>query len=675
MNKIKELLPKHIKYLLFVYLSGIIVFTIFRFILIIYEIEHVLKIEENMTSLITNSFIMGFRFDTVISGYILALPLLVLSIFSYFKIKDNIVFSIVNIYIILLYTVAFGINASDIPFFRQFFARLNMSAFMWSDTPGLVFTMVISEFSYWGFFIPFVILSIVFLILVTKKKKELNKSVDNKASKLYFLKLSLISLFFMAFLFLGVRGRISKRSPIRVGTAFFSKNTFINLISLNPTFTLIKSYLDSKKVINKKIQLMDSHLAIKNVRNYLSIDSSNFDSPIAREYKSKKKPIKANVVVILFESFSAKKMGRYNNPNHLTPFLDSLAKQSYTFDRIYSAGIHTHNGIYASMLGFPALKTKHLLKPVTMLSYQGVINILRDRDYETLFFTTIDSQFDNMGGFLIANGIKNVIEKKHYDSDKIIKNVGAPDHVMFDHSIKVFNEVYKSKKNFFAVMLTGSDHGPYAIPDYIDFKAKNMDIKNAIVEYVDWATKKFVTDAKKQEWFDNTIFVFTGDHGSILYPVYDMPISYHHIPLIIYSPKYLPQPQIINNIGNQIDIPVTIMGLLNQTFVNNSFGIDLMTEKRKFSFFSSDNKIACMNDSLYLIIRGKNNESLFKYKNKNTENFIDKYPDIVKEMKNYTYSMIQAAQWIVENNKVGKQVSSQAVQTKSVRTTSIVKPR
>ena len=41
--------------------------------------------------------------------------------------------------------------------------------------------------------------------------------------------------------FVGMRGRLSKKSPIRVGTAYYCGNAFLNQLGLNPVFTFIKS--------------------------------------------------------------------------------------------------------------------------------------------------------------------------------------------------------------------------------------------------------------------------------------------------------------------------------------------------------------------------------------------------------------------------------------------------
>jgi membrane-anchored protein YejM (alkaline phosphatase superfamily) len=66
---------------------------------------------------------------------------------------------------------------------------------------------------------------------------------------------------------------------------------------------------------------------------------------------------------------------------------------------------------------------------------------------------------------------------------------------------------------------------------------------------MDNSLRKFFDEARKQPWFDNTLFIITADHsGPGLSPEYlDYDGSYR-IPMIVYDPQ--------NNIGNVDDIIV-----------------------------------------------------------------------------------------------------------------------
>ena len=80
---------------------------------------------------------------------------------------------------------------------------------------------------------------------------------------------------------------------------------------------------------------MDDNEAVRNVQAYLGREGIAGVSPIARRIVPEGEPTRKNVVVVLMESMSAKLMGRFGNPDHLTPHLDSLYQHSLSFANFY----------------------------------------------------------------------------------------------------------------------------------------------------------------------------------------------------------------------------------------------------------------------------------------------------------------------------------------------------
>src|SRR5689334_2757514 len=66
-------IPRPLVFLSLTYLLGILIFTLFRFAFILININ---ALKEVPAQDILYALLMGFRFDTVISGYILVLPTL-----------------------------------------------------------------------------------------------------------------------------------------------------------------------------------------------------------------------------------------------------------------------------------------------------------------------------------------------------------------------------------------------------------------------------------------------------------------------------------------------------------------------------------------------------------------------------------------------------------------------
>ncbi len=638
-------IPTPIRTVFSVYLLGLAFFTFFRIINFVLQYSKVALIpDDEFMSIISQSFLMGLRFDTVISGYLLALPFLILLLNEYLF-KKQIVSVTVKYFILVLYSIAFLISAFDIPFFDYFFDRMNVSVFLWIENIDFAITMVFQEWKYIWPLIPLIFFVFLFAKLL---KKIFLKTYDEEGplrSNLFTI-ISLNLLFGVA-IFYGIRGRFETKSPIRIGTAYFSSYPFPNKLALNPVFTLLKSYLNSLKPEYKDIKLMGDTLALTNSKKYLNIENGASNT-LERELTKCDSllTLNYNVVLVIMESMTAAKMNFFNKKKNLTPTLDSLAHHSYFFNNIYSSGIHTFNGIHSTLYSFPAVFRKQPLNTVPIDRYYGLPSVLKKNGYHNMYFTTHDEQFDNVGGFLLANDFDEIISAKDYPEDQLMSTLGVTDDYLFQNGIQKINKVANNGK-FLATFMTSSDHGPYYVPP--EFKSTFTDVKEKAVNYADWSIGQFLNAAKNQSWYDSTVFVFVADHGQAMDVTYDMPINYNHVPLFIFAKGLEADYKLVNKIGGQIDLFPTIMGLLNYSYTNTTFGIDLLKEKRPFMYFNGDNKFGVINNDYYYIWRQSGIESLYKFKEKSLVDYKDSLPGLTKEMSDYGKSFIQTAQYLQKN--------------------------
>lgn len=639
----KKYIPNNITLFIKIYISVLFIFSLFRTILFFTETK---RINETVAkSDILYAFVMGLRFDIVISGYILILPYILLSIFYFWEKSHKTLKKILFTYIFVLFSIAFFVCAVDIPYFNYFFARFSVFAFQALDSPVFVTKMIFQEPRYWLILIPFIFVIFLFFRHLQRVFSTTMPSFKEKKQLTI-----LFSVLFLGLMLLGIRGRIEQKSPIRVGTAYFCDNAFLNQLGLNPNFTLIRSWLDSQKPENKQIHLMENEIAIQNVQEYLGIHLINPDFPLLRNVAvDSNKNQKHNVILIIMESMSAAKMGRHGNPNHLTPFLDSLSYKGYYFENTYTAGIHTFNGIFSTLFSFPALFRQHPMKESSILKYHGLFSTLKAQDYATLYFTTHDGQFDNVEGFLKANDCERIVSKPDYPPDKVKTTLGVPDDYMFEFSIPILNQFAEKNKPFCAAFMTASDHGPYYIPPY--FTPKSKVLTQQSVEYADFALRKMIHLCSQQKWFENTIFVFVADHGASMDGLYDMSLDYNHSPLLFYAPHILPKAQTFSEMAGQIDVFPSLMHLLKLPYQNNTMGINLFTEKRPYIFCNADDKYGVIDHEWFLIVRNDKSESLYKYRERNTHNFAAEEKEVVANMKKYAESHLQSFQYVIQNKK------------------------
>jgi arylsulfatase A-like enzyme len=154
-------------------------------------------------------------------------------------------------------------------------------------------------------------------------------------------------------------------------------------------------------------------------------------------------------------------------------------------------------------------------------------------------------------------------------------------------------------KPFVAVIQTAGNHRPYTIPreDLKEFsrvelpeqtmKAAGFDSLAELnaFRYTDYTFRKFIEAAKQAPYFDNTIFVFVGDHGiggdagKLFPPAWtDQRLTCYHVPLLFYAPKLL-APQRVHSVASQVDVMPTIAALAGIAHRNTTLGRDLLRQQ------------------------------------------------------------------------------------------------
>ena len=637
-------------YLLISYLLGIVVFTLFR---VVNTLVYCNGCESwpDFGGLYPQALFMGWRFDTVISCYFLALPALMLIVAELAHIRSKIYHQIAHHIIVTLYIIGFFACAADIPFFNTFFIRLDAVATQEADSLGIIANMIISEPRYIVFLFAFLAVAVGYwLVMRCIYRHTLRDNTDAFAP----LGLTIVASLFLAFaIFLGMRGRLSRKCPIRVGTAYFCNDPFLNQIGLNPIFTFAKSAEELSKSVNKPLNLTDSATA---EAIYQAEHNTLADSTLMPAGLTMPLPKNTNVVIVIMESMTVEKtcLAESSSIGSLTPVLDSLMAHGLLFTRTYSAGIHTYNGIYSTLYSHPALLARHTMKHTIVPQMDGLPQQLKKAGYSTAYLMTHDENFDNMQGFLYGNAFDKVIGQSYYPKSEIVGTWGVPDHILMHHAIEHCNEVVKDGP-FLTVIMTCSDHPPFYLPDNIDFHPSSTKIENQMVEYADYSIGELMRLARKQPWFDNTLFVFIADHGQVWGTNrYDMALSYHHVPMLFYYPGKI-IPSRYEGLALQIDLGPTLLGMLPFATTNNTCGLDLLRQSRKYAYFSANEKIGVMDDEYYYVLyRVADNESkLYHYATGSTEDMTAQQPQRAESMRQHAFGMLQ---W--SYNKINENIMS-----------------
>jgi len=649
----KQLLTKRfgfsLLYLLTRHVAALLFFFIFRFILLISTEYQFPDNIQNDIALQSIAFIRGVWFDNVIACYILLLPLVVLWIAGIFNYTAKWLFKSTAIYFICFYSLSFIIAAANIPYFGYFFKTINSSIYNWFGYGATTAGMVFGETS---FYFP-IFLGIASILLfgwgVLTLSSYFYRESTKASSTIHItnrISVLLTGAACVGLCLFGIRGRMGY-NPIKVSQAYYCEDPFLNQLGVNPVFNLLTSTLDDNRKENRYLHLMPEQEAVANVQKLLHREGIADISPIARKINQATSPNPKNVVLIFMESMSANLMNSFGATKQLTPFLDSLYQQSLSFSHFYSAGIHTNHGMYATLYSFPAIMKRNAMKGSVIPIYSGLPTILKDNGYQNLFFMTHESQYDNMNAFFRTNGFDEIYAQENYPAEKVVNSFGVQDDFLYQYALPILNKKAENGQPFFTVLLSISNHPPYVIPDY--FKPHSEKPEDQIVEYADWSIRQFMTEAEKQPWFDNTIFVLLGDHGKLVgSPGSEIPQSYNHIPLMIYGKDI--QPEIKDNFGGQVDVAPTLLGLLNISYTQNNLGIDLLKEQRPCMFYTADNLIAAR-DTTHLYIYSPDNKQEFRYEQTGSTLHVAEDNEAFQRLKNYCFSMLQSTEYLVKEHK------------------------
>ena len=338
-----------------------------------------------------------------------------------------------------------------------------------------------------------------------------------------------------------------------------------NSLGLNSLYTVAFAAYSLKNEGNvKKYGRMDEFEAYNRVKKYMDVtDFIDDEIPFLHIQKPDSISKKYNVVVFLQESLGAEYVGILGGLP-LTPEFDKLSKEGLLFTHLYSSGTRSIRGIESVMTGFLPNPSESVVKLSN--SQQGFFTLAEafgKQNYDTSFIYGGLSNFDNMASFFNGNGVKNIIDESDFDADgqkHAFKGVwGYSDE---DLVVKA-NEYFSSlgDKPFFSLMFSTSNHDPFEFPDgRIELYDQKKNTVNNAMKYADFSIGKFFELAKKEKYYENTIFIVIADHNTRTYGKSLVPIHKFHIPALIIAPN-VKKGTTYDKMASQIDIPSTLLAL------------------------------------------------------------------------------------------------------------------
>jgi phosphoglycerol transferase MdoB-like AlkP superfamily enzyme len=245
--------------------------------------------------------------------------------------------------------------------------------------------------------------------------------------------------------------------------------------------------------------------------------------------------------------------------------------------------------------------------------------------------------FAKSAGFKDYYGLNEYPNKKDFDG-----SWGVWDEEFFQFFAGKMNLF---KQPFCTAIFSVSSHHPFIVPERYKgkFRQGPMPIHQCI-NYTDYALRRFFETASRMPWYNNTLFVITGDHTSqSVHLEYKTNIGAFKVPVIFYKPDGSLKSE-IDGLAQQIDIMPSILGYLNYNHPYLAFGrnlFDPLAEPFVITYTSNTYQLV-MGDYLFLY-NGLTETGFYNVRTDLllSNNIIGQNPGIEKKMEGKVKAIIQ----------------------------------
>jgi len=353
------------------------------------------------------------------------------------------------------------------------------------------------------------------------------------------------------------RGGI-QQIPINQSGAYFSPLPFANQAALNVGWNFFDSW---HRGLNRRknpyaIMPMDSADAL-----CCHAERSEAVDPRLRYLRGDR----PSLLLIIWESFTARGVERLGGVAGATPEFDSLAAHGLLFHRMFAAGDRTEKGLAAILAGAPTVPNGSILTiPSKSRTLPMLSRDLHSSGYATAFHYGGELGFANIKSFVLEGGFDRVVGKQDFPRSTWISKWGAHDEVVAE---RLLTALSTAPRPFFYTWLTQSSHEPFDVPGPVRVVGQDGESRflNSLA-YTDHVLGEFLRRASREPWWPGTLVVIVADHSKKLERTdreapYKSAGSWYHIPML-WTGGALARRGSVDLLASQTDLAPTLLAQL-----------------------------------------------------------------------------------------------------------------
>jgi len=460
----------------------------------------------------------GFSFKPLITD--IGLILIIGSLGYFVKPKNQFKFFFTCL---IVFTVIEVVNSIYYTFYASFasFAELSTLSQAETVTDSILYQLRLVDFIY-------IIEPVIFYYIHNNLKMSPYYNLLDKIEK---RKTMVISTFLVGLLCLGYSFATATNSDYSRLAKQWNRNYIVErfgiiMYQVNDVFQTIKPKISS---------LFGYEEAYELFTNY-------FESDAANKYRQENKYTGIldgyNIVYVHMESMQNFLMELEYNGQVVTPNLNKLASEGMFFSNFYpqiSTGTSS-DAEYIMLTGLLPSSSGTVFVSYSDNTFQTLATNLNEKGYYTFSMHGNYSSMWNRNNVHPRLGYTEMYYRDTFNFDEIEDwiGLGINDKKFFEQATQKLEMIEATYENYFGTLITLSNHSPFKhhesfdldITDYYkDFvTGKNVstcylcerDIGRYIVSshYADEALGDFISYIKNSDYFNNTVFVFYGDHDA-----------------------------------------------------------------------------------------------------------------------------------------------------------------
>ncbi|PWH87079.1 LTA synthase family protein [Brumimicrobium oceani] len=566
-------------------------------------------------------FLVGIWMDAITIG-MYAIPFYIFSLlpFPIYQKKGyqtflKTIFHITN-------SVIIGFNLVDVEYFKFTAKRSTADLFSMVSTGNDINQLFVT------FMIDFWWLILIYILMIIISNWLYNKTINygNKVGNVYVDILNFLVVF--ALLFIIGRGGLAYR-PADMLTASQLTNPDKTALVANTPLSIIKTI--GKSSLTEQ--------------NFFEENSEKIYAPIHKGSKEHQLRKDVNIMVIILESFGNEWIGKKTG-KEFTPFLDSLLDQSLYFDNAFANGKKSIEAVPAIFAGIPSLlDNPYISSAYGTNAITAFPQLLKEKGYSSAFYHGATNGSMKFDVFTAHLGFDHYFGRKEFDNEKHTDETwGVLDEYFMPWTAKSITQ--ELKEPFMAGLFTLSSHHPYFVPEeHRNNLPTGKHPMGKSIAYADMSLRLFFEEAKKQDWYENTVFVICADHtpaGTTMR--YNRRIGMYQIPIAFFDPQGQIKPRVNSQLFNQIDIMPSLLDLVGYSKDVYTFGNSYLSNQNEaFSInYIANSHMLFKGDYMLNFVHDKAT-GLYNYKTDTLmmKDSLSFYPAVEKEMTEQLKGIIQ----------------------------------